>query len=323
VVAVAAVAITAAGGGHTGRAVALAERLAPRLDLVFVVAEGDAWSRSRLELYGEVVEVPKLRSPRPLAKGVARLPRILVEGFRKLPREICAFVSMGAGLSVPLGLAARLRGVRVYNVESAVRFAKPSLTAWALQPLSHVTVLQWEEQLSILPRGRVYGPIYEFPKHQVRDEGYVLVTGGSYGFKKLFDAVSSLGFDRVVLQTGRVDPRPYREKHRDWIVFRFTPDFGRWIAGARLVITHFGQTAVDSVLTYRKPTVMVYNPEWRTAAGLRDARILARKLNVVLVEEVSLRVLEAAVEEAFSREIPSYPDGARALADEIVELCGA
>ncbi|MET1127773.1 MAG: glycosyltransferase [Thermoproteota archaeon] len=314
--------VTAAGGGHTGRAVALAERLAPRVELVFVIPKGDTWSRSKVEKLGSIIEVPKFRDPNePMIRGLGRLVSAFMDGLMKLPKEICAFVSMGAGLSVPLGLAARLRGAWIYNVESAVRIVRPSLTVRALQPISHVTVLQWEEQLAALPRGRVYGPIYELPKHPVRDEGYVLVTGGSYGFRKLFDAVSKLGFEKVVLQTGRVDPEPYKERHRGWTVFRFTPDFGRWIAGARLVITHFGQIAVDSVLAYRKPTVMVYNPEWRTAAGLEDARVLARKLNIVLVEEVSPKALEDAVEEAFRRRPPSYPDGARALADEIIELC--
>jgi len=35
------VALTATGGGHTGRAVALAERLYGRLDLLFLVGKGD------------------------------------------------------------------------------------------------------------------------------------------------------------------------------------------------------------------------------------------------------------------------------------------
>jgi len=106
------------------------------------------------------------------------------------------------------------------------------------------------------------------------------------------------------------------------VVFRFTRDFGRWLAGARVVVTHFGQTAVDAALTYRKPTVIVYNPEWKTAAGIGDARFLARKLNAVLVEELTLESLEAAVRDAMARKPVSYEDGGQRLAEEILEVCG-
>jgi len=319
-----AVAITAAGGGHTGRAVALAERLYGKFDLLFLVSRGDRWSRSKLEKYGQIIEVPRIRSPNEsLAKAAARLLPALLSALRRVPRELCVFVSMGAGLSIPAAVAAWLKGVRVYNVESIVRFVRPSLAARVLRPFSDVTVLHWEEQLHIHPSGRVYGPIYERPKYPVRDEGYVLVTGGSYGFKALFDSVSNLGLENVVLQTGQVDPEPYRRRHPGWRVFRFSPDFGRWLAGARVVVTHFGQTAVDAALTYRKPTVIVYNPEWRTAAGLEDARILARKLNAVLVENPIPAAIRVAIEEAVRRKPPSYINGGDVLAREMLEICEA
>lgn len=102
-------------------------------------------------------------------------------------------------------------------------------------------------------------------------------------------------------------------------MFHSSPNFGRWLARARVVVTHFGQAVVDAVLTYRKPTVIVYNPEWRIATGLKDARILARKLNAILVESPTPAAIRAAIEEAARRRLPSYIDGGDVLAHEILE----
>ncbi|MEB3851468.1 MAG: polysaccharide biosynthesis protein [Desulfurococcales archaeon] len=322
-----AIVVTAAGGGHTGRAYALAQALAGLVDgdmLYFVVARGDAWSRRKLEGFGRVVEVRRVRAVNEsLLRGLLRLPGGLLDAWRSVPRGVCAFVSMGASISVPSGLAARLRGARLYNVEAVVRFTRPSLAARALRPVSHVTVLHWEEQLRIHPGGRVYGPIYPRPSREPRDEGYILVTGGSYGYPELFEAVSRLDPGRVVLHTGRVDPRVYRERHPGWVVFRFDPDFDRWLAGARVVVTHYGNTAVEAALTYGKPLVIVYNPAWRTAAGYRDAEVLAGKLNAVLLPgPPTPEELAEALREAERRRPPRYPNGAERLAAEIAGLCG-
>ena len=166
----------------------------------------------------------------------------------------------------------------------------------------------------------IVGPLYELPEYRPKDEGYVLVTGGTYGHRLLFEAVDKLEEEKVVLQTGRIDPRPFKERHPSWAVFDFDPDFGKWLAGASVVVTHFGKTAIDAALTYRKPVVLVPNPEWRLTASLEDARILAEKLNAVLVEEISPSKIQEAIEEAKSREPPSYPDGAVKLAELVLEL---
>ena len=42
-------------------------------------------------------------------------------------------------------------------------------------------------------------PIYELPEYEPWDEGYILVTGGTYGHKALFDAISELNIENVVL----------------------------------------------------------------------------------------------------------------------------
>ena len=71
-------------------------------------------------------------------------------------------------------------------------------------------------------------------------------------------------------------------------------------------------------MTYHKPVVIVPNPEWRLTAGWEDARILAGKLNAVLVEEITPRSILQAIEEARGRKPPVYPDGAAGLAEELL-----
>jgi UDP-N-acetylglucosamine--N-acetylmuramyl-(pentapeptide) pyrophosphoryl-undecaprenol N-acetylglucosamine transferase len=322
------VVVTAAGGGHTGRAYAFAQALRgldESIPLYFIVSRGDVWSRRKLEAFGRVVEVARVRGVNEsLLRAALRLPRSLLDSLHAVPGNACVFVSMGASISVPAALVAKLRGARIYNVEAVVRFTKPSLSARVLRPISDVTVLHWEEQKRIHPEGRVYGPIYPKPRYEPRDEGYILVTGGSYGYPELFRAVSELGLERVVLHTGRVDPEPYRRRHPGWTVFRFDPDFDRWLAGAHVVVTHYGNTAVEAALTYGKPVVIVYNPAWRTTAGYEDARILAGKLNAVLLRgPPTPRELEEAIAEAEKRKPPRYPNGAEKLAREIVEVVEA
>ncbi len=313
------VVVTASGGGHTGYAVALAQRLHGKADLLFIVPRGDEWTRSKVERYGGVVEVSKPRGPRDsLGKLLLRMPGAFLESIGRVPGEYDVFVSTGSNHSVPPAIIARLKGLRVYNLESSVRFTRPSLSARWLRPFSHVTVLQWEEQLKLHPNGVVYGPFYEYPEYEPVDKGYILVTGGTYGHKLLFDAVSELELENIVLQTGRVDPEPYKKKHPEWTVFRFDPDFGKWLAGASVVVSHLGKTVIDAALTYRKPVVIVPNPEWTLTAGWEDARILAGKLNAVVVEDITPRSLLEAIEEARKRKPPTYPDGAARLAEELL-----
>ena len=320
--------VSASGGGHTGRAAALGHFLRTMNgscseNLYFVIRRGDKWTSSKVGKLGGIIEVRSIRNVNEsIVKGIIRLPAAFIDAWRRLPSSICSFVSMGASISIPAAITAKLRGARIYNVETIVRFVKPSLTARALRPISDVTVLHWEEQRKIHPGGIVYGPLYPPPLHEPRDDGYVLVTGGSYGFPELFRTVSELGLDRVVMQTGRIDPEPLKKRNPGWIVFRFDPEFDKWLARAHIVITHFGNTAVEAALTYHKPVIMVYNPAWRTAAGLEDAKIFAKKINAVFLPKPPTREeLRAAIREAENTKPPRYPNGAEKLAKELKELC--
>ncbi|MGC9010066.1 MAG: UDP-N-acetylglucosamine--N-acetylmuramyl-(pentapeptide) pyrophosphoryl-undecaprenol N-acetylglucosamine transferase [Sulfolobales archaeon] len=311
--------ITASGGGHTGYAVALAQRIYGKAEMIFYIPTGDEWSRIKVQRYGEVIEIRKARGPNEgFQKLLTGIPKAFFESIGKI-KNIDVFISTGSNHSVPPALVAKLKRTPVINIESSVRFTRPSSSAKYLSYVSDLTVLQWEEQKKILPKGRVFGPLYEKPEYEVRDEGYILVTAGTYGFKELFDAIVKTGLENIVLQTGRVDPRPYRETMKNWIVFDFDPEINKWIARASLVITHLGKTVIDSALTYKKPTIIIPNPNWRLTAGYEDARILAEKLGVCYQESLDPEKLLDAIERCKRMRPREYRDGAEELAKEIFE----
>ncbi len=164
----------------------------------------------------------------------------------------------------------------------------------------------------------VVGPLLPKPEFKSQNMGYILVTGGTYGHKLLFDALAESNLHNVVLQTGKVDPTPYIKKHPEWKVMTVTERFHELLAGAELVVTHFGFTVLEA-LVYRKPLVVVLNPEWTRGAQAEDAKSLARKVNAVLVSEIKMENLLDAIRNAKGRRIPVFQDGAKNLANLILE----
>jgi len=192
------------------------------------------------------------------------------------------------------------------------------MTARLLQHFSAITALQWEEQKRIL-NGVVVGPFIPKPEVEPWNGGYILVTGGTYGHRLLFDTIAESKIENVILQTGRVDPAPYVRKHPEWKVITLTDRFHELLAGADLVVTHFGSTVLEAVV-YRKPLVLVPNPEWTRTAGMEDAQYLAKKVNAVMISEINLPTLSEAMDEARRRKVPTLPNGAEKLADMIIKL---
>lgn len=312
--------ISASGGGHTGYAVALAQRLEGKAEIIFIVPQNDKWSELKVKPFGKVFSIKKARGPKDsLIKAIPNLISAFWDSLHVIDRSFNIFVSSGSNHSVPPAFAAKLRGYKIINIESSVRFTKPSLSVRVLKYISDITVLQWPEQKNFLPEGIVVGPLFEKPLYPSKDKGYILVTGGTYGHKKLFDAISKLNYDNVVLQTGRINPKSYKKRHPRWIIFDFDPDFQRWIAGASLVISHLGKTVIDAALTYRKPVIIVPNPEWKLTAGWKDAEILAEKINALLIKKISTENIAKAIIKAKGKVPPQYPDGAERLAKMIIE----
>lgn len=312
--------ILAGGGGHTAYGYALAQRLYGRANLHFLVPRGDRLSYERLSKFGFVDYLLKPRDAKtPNAEFLPKLAMAFAEALKKITGEFDVVVSTGSNFCVPPCFFAWLKGVPIVNIESSVRFTRPSRSALLLQPISAITALQWEEQKRLLKKGIVVGPLIPKPEVQPWNGGYVLVTGGTLGHKKLFDAISESDLKNVVLQTGKVDPEPYKRKHPEWKIIRYSTRFYELVAGADVVVTHFGATILEA-LVYRKPTVVVPNPEWTRTAGVEDARQYAKKVNAVLVSEITSENLLNAIEEARRRKYPELTDGATKLADLILRL---
>jgi len=310
----------AGGGGHTAYGYALAQRLYGRANLHFLVPKGDRLSYERLSKFGSADYLLKPRDAKtPTGEFLPKLAMAFAEALKKLSGEFDVVVSTGSNFCVPPCFFAWLKGIPIVNIESSVRFTRPSRSALLLQPISTVTALQWEEQKRLLKRGVVVGPLIPKPEVEPWNGGYVLVTGGTLGHKRLFDVISESDLKNVVLQTGKVDPEPYRRRHPEWKVIRYSTRFYELVAGAEVVVTHFGATILEA-LVYRKPTVVVPNPEWTRTAGIEDAKYYAKKVNAVLVSEIKLENLLAGIEEAKRRKIPTLADGAQKLSDVIVNL---
>ena len=311
--------ILAGGGGHTGYGYALAQNLYGKATLHFLAPEGDVLSEKRLSKFGTVNFLIKPRGPKtPHYEFIPRLIKAFPEASKYVSDDYDVVVSTGCNFCIPPAFFAWLKGIPIVNIESSVRFTKPSKTALILQPISTITALQWEEQKRIL-KGTVVGPLIPKPETKPRNEGYILVTGGTEGHKLLFDTIAKSNMKNVVLQTGKVNPEPYRKMHPEWKVLAYSTEFYELVAGAEIIVTHFGSTVLEA-LVYRKPIVIVPNPEWTRTAGVEDAKYLAKKVNAVMVSEITLENILEAIEEAKRRDFPTLPNGSAKLADLILRL---
>ncbi|MGC9072044.1 MAG: UDP-N-acetylglucosamine--N-acetylmuramyl-(pentapeptide) pyrophosphoryl-undecaprenol N-acetylglucosamine transferase [Acidilobus sp.] len=316
--------IIASGGGHTGHAVALAERLLERgADIGFVIPEGDRWTELKVSELGPIAaRTPRFLEPgEGLLPGLLRAPGAVLRALRGVPRGYDVVIATGSNHSIAAAVAAWAKGSDVVVVEATERFLGPSRALRALSPISRLVALQWEEQRGFARKGVVVGPLLGRRRYEPRDGGFVLISAGTYGYRRLFDAAAASGIEDVVVQTGRVDPTPY-SSIRGWRAFAFEPDLERLIAEARVVVTHFGRTAVESACKYGKPTVLAPNPEWvwmRKPERMREAEMMANRLGAYFLppEEVTPEGFRDAVEGALRTRPAGCEDGALRLADII------
>jgi UDP-N-acetylglucosamine--N-acetylmuramyl-(pentapeptide) pyrophosphoryl-undecaprenol N-acetylglucosamine transferase len=311
--------ILAGGGGHTGFAYALAQRLENRASMLFLIPEGDTLSHKRLSKFGNVDYLLKPRGAKtPTNKFTYNLARALANSMKKVKGDFDAVVSTGSNFCIPPALVAFLKGIPIVNIEGEARFIGASKTARILQPLSSITALQWTEQKNFL-KGTVVGPIFAKPEIEPWNGGYVLVTGGTLGHKRLFDALNESDLKNVVLQTGEVNPEPYRKRHPEWKILDFSLNFHELIAGAEVVVTHQGSTPLEAVV-YKKPSVIVPNPELKRTFPRRDSEIFAKKVGATFLSDITLESLLDAIEEAKNNKIPLLKDGAKVLAEIVLNL---
>lgn len=320
---VARVLLVAGYGGHAGLAFSIGYYLARRgVELDVLVPRGYEWVERKMSTLGRIVKATLPRRPaEPLYRGLHRWLRAFSESLSICREGYSTVFASGSNFSIPPAILCRVRGSRILAVEDVARFTERSRAVSVLYKLGATVFLHWEEQVKLYKRGVVAGPVYEPAVYEPIDEGYILVTTVTFGHRELFNAVSELNPGRVVLQTGDVDPEPYRRRHPEWIVFQYTDDIHKWIAGASAVITHYpGTTALTARLSYGKPVVMVYSPRHKLAAPREDAWILSGKLNAVYLERPDAERLEEALKEASRMPVPAYPNGGEYIAEYIARL---
>jgi UDP-N-acetylglucosamine--N-acetylmuramyl-(pentapeptide) pyrophosphoryl-undecaprenol N-acetylglucosamine transferase len=311
--------ILAAGGGHTGFAYSLAQRLKEKASMTFLIPLGDKLSYNRLSKFGKVKQIPKPRGAKTsMSNFVYNFIKSLIASIHEVSSKFDVVVSTGSNFCIPPSFLAFLRRIKIINIEGEVRFTQASLTARILQPISSITALQWPEQKKLLD-GIVVGPIFHKPEIKPWNGGYILVTGGTQGHKKLFDALNESDWNNIVLQTGEINPEPYRKRHPEWKIIHYSSKFTEILAGADLVLTHFGSTAMESVV-FNKPTVMILNPDWKRTVGDKDAKIFAKKIGAKYLSEINLKSLSRAIENTKKDNNVELKDGAKSLADIILNM---
>ena len=313
--------ILAGGGGHTGYAQILAEELKGRMELSFLAPDDEPISVRRLEGYGPVRTMTKPRHPTtPTLTFTWRLFKAFYEALSRVPSDIDVVVSTGSSFCVPPAIVAWMRGIPVVNLESRVKLTKPSGTASLLRRFSRLTALQWEEQRVFL-EGRVFGPLLPRRLVEPRDGGYVLVSGGTYGYKELFDALDETDLENVVLQTGKIDGGSYAKAHLGWRVLSYSDRFYELIAGARVVVSPPGGTPVEAV-AYGKPVVIVEYPAWTKAADPEETRLFAEKIGASLMTDVTAEKLVSAINEAQRKPSKVLEAGNEELVEAILSIAG-
>jgi CDP-glycerol glycerophosphotransferase (TagB/SpsB family) len=116
--------------------------------------------------------------------------------------------------------------------------------------------------------------------------------------------------------------RPFLEKKKRVLILASGgghTSFSYALAGAEVVVTHFSSTALEAI-AYKKPTVIVLNPEWKRTIGKADAEIFVKKVGAAFISEINLEGIIEAIEKAKNPEPLALTDGTKVLADMILNL---
>ena len=309
--------ILAGGGGHTSIALALAQALKGEAETSFLVPENDRLSRELLSPYGAVEDLIKGKYPQTSNLLFPfRLLSAFYHSFPKVNRGYDVVVSTGSNFCISPAVIAWLKSIPVINIESRVAITKPSKTARLLTHFSKQTLLQWDEQTKNL-NGVVTGPIFPAERYETKDLGYILVTDSTEGHKQLFDAVVELDLKKVVLQTGKVDPEPYKTKRPKWTIIPYLTEFEKLVAESSMVITHQGGGTIFEAVLYGKPLIIVFNHEIPRSANTDDMRVLAKKVGAPFLDHVDSKTIESLILEIGKQEKPHFENG-RVKAAEII-----
>lgn len=312
--------LLAGGGGHTGYAYSLAQYLSGKCELEAFYPQNDELSYKRLSKYARTKPLILPRGPKtgmgPFLKGLAK--SFLQSS--KLLKGKYVIVSTGNNFCIPPCLISWIKSNPIINLEASVRFVGPSKTANILKRFAKVTALHWEEQKKIFPMGEVFGPIIAEPAVTPHNDGYILITGGTYGHSGLLASLDSLELENVVVQSGPHNLDKLKDQHPTWNIFGWSDKFHEILAGADVVVTASGSTVLESAIVYKKPTIISYNPEWTRTARYEDILMLTKKVNGVLLEKFNSSSLVEAIDKAKKQKPPEIKSGTGNLSRRILRL---
>jgi UDP-N-acetylglucosamine:LPS N-acetylglucosamine transferase len=96
-----------------------------------------------------------------LHTDLIKYPRCLAQAAAALLRaRPDAVLSTGPAVAAPVGVVARLMGVRVIFVETGARIHALSKTGGFMRRLAHLYFVQWEELLPAAPRAVFAGRLF-------------------------------------------------------------------------------------------------------------------------------------------------------------------
>ena len=302
-------------GGHSGQAFAISHYLKEaKIEFDVMTLPGTEW---RFEgLANEIITLDQLLLPPNRRPNPKALPKMLLKLLKMKRYKV--MVANGSNFAVPPALMGKLKGSKLINVESLDAVVEPSKAAKFLSRFSDVDIVQWEELKEFYVNALVSGPIFEPPLYEPRDEGYILVTAGTLGYEELFvEAVKQLSDKyQLLIQTGRVDPERFKGKNVK--AFRYSKDFHKLLANAKAVIGVFpATTPATAALAYDKPTVIVPNPNLKSASSLKNMKPFAERIGAVIGD---LKNLKESLERAFEVRRPKYENGAKVVVKKVVEM---
>ncbi|OCN05589.1 UDP-N-acetylglucosamine--LPS N-acetylglucosamine transferase [Erysipelotrichaceae bacterium MTC7] len=69
-------------------------------------------------------------------------------------------VSSGAAVAVPFFYIGKAFGCKVVYIEVFDRVDKPTITGKLVYPISNAFIVQWEEQLKVYPKAKLFGSLF-------------------------------------------------------------------------------------------------------------------------------------------------------------------
>lgn len=151
-------------GGHLAQLAQLRPLWEQYARFWFVIDRDD----TRSFLHGETL----IEHHHPTTRSLRNAIRNLTLAWKVLRRERPdVVISTGAGIAVPVFVAARLQRIPTIYIEVFGRVDLPTVSGRLCYPLSTRFLLQWHEQEPFYPKGQYIGPLFPAPTAADVDEG--------------------------------------------------------------------------------------------------------------------------------------------------------